>query len=239
MADNLDKLLYSIGEGADANVGYDEMYQAILAESARKRSAGHRAAKYLSMAAVCVILLGTAAMLPGYLTKGQSSQSALTSDAAAPADECAIVEEEAAVESYAMEDAPTETTAGEGGREAAPLEEAESESLLFDDAASEDTAQNSGGTDQCCIDADTGEYLIGIPDEGLEQRLEAICPGVTILPFEKSGIPEGYAAISVSRCENTALWNTGSGVLYIEAGSVGSAEDFAFILRSACTAAAE
>lgn len=177
-------------------------------------------------------------MLPGYLAKDQSSQSALTADAAAPAEECAIVEE-AAVESCALEDAPAEAAAAEGSRESSSPEETESESSLFDEVTSEDADQTSGGTDQCYIDADTGEYLIGIPDEGLEQRLEAICPGVTILPFEKSGIPEGYAVISVSRCENTALWNTGSGVLYIETGSVGSAEDFAFILRSACATAAE
>ncbi|MBR4018523.1 MAG: hypothetical protein IKK12_03110, partial [Clostridia bacterium] len=77
-------------------------------------------------------------------------------------------------------------------------------------------------------------FEIGIPKEGFEEYLKDKYYGIIVIPFEKSGIPEGSADISVSLCENTAVWNTGNGVYYVEIKAISSAEEFAQILREAC-----
>lgn len=233
MADNMDKLLYLIGEEANGEVDYDEMYQSILTKSATPRKITHKTVKYLGMAAACVIILGVAAMLPGgYLKVAGSEQTQAVTEAEADS----IIEEEAVEAQY--DAAPVE----EASTEAAAPEAAMAEgTVITEDAA--DTSGSApangpldGGMDECALYADTGSYYVGMPDPGLEERLKELCPAAAITPCDREDIDPGYAEITVSACENTALWSTGSGVICISAASAGSAEDLAALLRSVCSA---
>lgn len=245
MTDNLDKLLFDMGEEANAKVDFDGMYASLLAENAKRQSARSRSVKYMGMAAACVIVLGVAAMLPGGLNMKKAESQAAPMEYAmvteeAPAEAAPAAEEERAAEPSA--DALDAATAY--GCDALSIDNEYEESFLngaveeetVTEEAVEETAPaaGAGGTDACLINADTGVFDIGIPSEGFEEYLKENYYGIIVIPFEKSGIPEGHADISVTLCENTAVWNTGSGVYYIEIKAVGSAEEFAEILRTAC-----
>ncbi len=232
MADNMDKLLYLIGEEANGAVDYDEMYQSILTKSAAPRKMTHKTVKYLGMAAACVIILGAAAMLPGGYLKGAGSEQ--TQDIMEA--EAGIIEEaavEAQYDAAPVEEAPAEA--------AAPETAMAEEAVITEDAADTSGSASAsspldGGMDECTLYADTGSYYIGMPDPGLEERLKELCPAAVITPCDREDIDPGYAEITVSACENTALWNTGSGVICISAASAGSAEDLAALLRGVCSA---
>lgn len=244
MTDNLDRLLFDIGEEAGARADFDGMYASLLAEKAKRQAAKNRRIRYMGMAAACVIVLGIASMMPGGLKMGRAESEAAPMEyavagdvpaAEAPAAEApvpapaAIAEEgmlpDGAMLQAAAENACDARTAEESAPEEAPAEEAIAEA--------EETVTAAGG-DACALSADTGVFDIGIPKDGFEEYLKDNYYGIIVIPFEKSGIPEGHADISVTLCENTAVWNTGSGVWYVEIKAVGSAAEFADILRSAC-----
>ena len=249
MTDNMDKLLFDIGEEANQRVDFEGMQAALLTQQAKQRAAKTRRIRYMGMAAACVVVLGIASMLPGGLKMGKPKSEA------APM-EYADVTEEAPVAEAAAEAAP----AAEEGRmadgailenavanacdscaqEEAVAEEAPAEEGLIEEAPEKQEAEEAApaagvsGADACLINADTGVFEIGLPKEGFEEYLKDNYYGIIVIPFEKSGIPEGSADISVTLCENTAVWNTGNGVYYVEIQAVGSAAEFADILRSAC-----
>ena len=238
MTDNLDKLLYGIGEEANAVVDFGGMYESLLDEIKKRQAARARRVKYMGMAAACVIVIGAAALVPGLMGNDSTDGVIL---------EYAAAEEAPAAAEAPMAAAPMEARADEVcGLPAidqdaiAELTEETVEEEAQEEAPAEDTVGGAGEAasgaepDACLVNADTGTFEIGLPPEDFRAALEAKYPGIIVMPFEKSGISEGSADISVSGCENTAVWNTGFGVYYIEIGAVGSAEDFAAILRDAC-----
>lgn len=243
MTDNMDKLLFDIGEEANQRVDFEGMQAALLAQQAKQRAAKTRRIRYMGMAAACVVVLGVASMLPGGLNKPAAeaeaapapAEYAVETEEAAPAAEAPAAEEGSMADGAILENAVAnacDSCAEEAVVEEAPAEEAVAEEEI-EEAAPEAAAGVSGG-DACLTDADTGVFEIGIPKEGFEEYLKDNYYGIIVIPFEKSGIPEGSADISVTLCENTAVWNTGSGVYYVEIQAVGSAEEFADILRTAC-----
>ena len=245
MSDNLDKLLYDIGEEANARVDFEAMYSALEQQEKKRRAAKSRNIRYMGMAAACVVILGAAAMLPGGLNKAEAEAApmeyAIETEEAAPAAEAPAAEESRLVDGAILENAVDnacdtcvveETAAEEAVAQEAPAEKA-AEAQETEEAAPEADAETGSG-DACLLSADTGVFEIGIPKAGFEEYLKDKYYGIIVIPFEKSGIPEGSADISVSLCENTAVWNTGSGVYYVEIKAISSAEEFANILREAC-----
>ena len=244
MTDNMDKLLFDIGEEANQRVDFEGMQAALLAQQAKQRAAKTRRIRYMGMAAACVIVLGVASMLPGGLNKPAAeaeaapapAEYAVETEEAAPAAEAPAAEErivdiDPGALDVAVANGCDSCTVEEAAAEEAPAEEAIAEEEAVEEAA---PAGGVSGADACLINADTGVFEIGIPKEGFEEYLKDNYYGIIVIPFEKSGIPEGSADISVTLCENTAVWNTGSGVYYGEIQAVGSAEEFADILRTAC-----
>ncbi len=244
MSDNLDKLLYDIGEEANARVDFEAMYSALEQQEKKRRAAKSRNIRYMGMAAACVVILGAAAMLPGGLNKAEAEAApmeyAIETEEAAPAAEAPAAEESRIADGAILENAVDnacdtcvveETAAEEAVAQEAPAEKA-AEAQEAEEAAPESGAGVGG--DACLLSADTGVFEIGIPKAGFEEYLKDKYYGIIVIPFEKSGIPEGSADISVSLCENTAVWNTGSGVYYVEIKAISSAEEFAHILREAC-----
>jgi len=194
------------------------------------------------MAAACVVVLGVASMLPGGLNKPAAEAAPApmeytveTEEAApaaeAPAAEERIVDINPGALDVAVANGCDSCTVEEAVAEEAPVEEAIAEEEAVEEAA---PAAGVSGADACLVNADTGVFEIGLPKEGFEEYLKDNYYGIIVIPFEKSGIPEGSADISVTLCENTAVWNTGNGVYYVEIQAVGSAEEFADILRTAC-----
>lgn len=237
MTDNLDKLLYGIGEEANAVVDFGGMYESLLDEIKIRQAVRARRVKYMGMAAACVIVIGAAALVPGLMGNGSTDGVIL---------EYAVAEEDSAAAEAPMA-APIEARADEvcglpaiDQNAIAELTEETVEEEAQEEAPAEETAGDAGEAtsgaepDACLVNADTGTFEIGLPPEDFRAALEEKYPGIIVMPFEKSGISEGSADISVSGCENTAVWNTGFGVYYIEIGAVGSAEDFAAILRDVC-----
>lgn len=247
MTDNLDKLLFDMGEEANAQVGFEGMYASLLAESAKSKAKRSRNIKYMGMAAACVIVLGVAAMMPGGLNKAEAEAAPMEyamvteeapAEAAPAAEEGYAVEERAELpEADALDAAAAygcDALSIDNEYEESFLNEAVEEETVAEEAVEEAPAAGVSGADACLTNADTGVFEIGIPKEGFEEYLKEKYYGIIVIPFERSGIPEGHADISVTLCENTAVWNTGSGVYYIEIKAVGSAEEFAEILREAC-----
>ena len=243
MTDNMDKLLFDIGEEANARVDFEGMQAALLAQQAKQRAAKTRRIRYMGMAAACVVVLGVASMLPGGLNKPAAEAApapmeyAVETEEAAPAAEAPAAEERIvdinpSALDVAVANGCDSCTVEEAVAEEAPVEEAIAEEEAVEEAAPQSAAGASG--DACLLSADTGVFEIGIPKEGFEEYLKETYYGIIVIPFEKSGIPEGSADISVTLCENTAVWNTGNGVYYVEIKAIGSAEEFASILRSAC-----
>lgn len=249
MTDNMDKLLFDIGEEANQRVDFEGMQAALLAQQAKQRAAKTRRIRYMGMAAACVVVLGVASMLPGGLNKPAAEAApapmeyAVETEEAAPAAEAPAAEERIVdinpgaldeAKAYGCDALCAENEYEESFLNDVPTEEAVEEAE--EEEAAEEAAPAAGvsGADACLINADTGVFEIGIPKEGFEEYLKDNYYGIIVIPFEKSGIPEGSADISVTLCENTAVWNTGSGVYYVEIQAVGSAEEFADILRSAC-----
>lgn len=237
MTDNLDKLLYGIGEEANAVVDFGGMYESLLDEIKIRQAVRARRVKYMGMAAACVIVIGAAALVPGLMGNGSTDGVIL---------EYAVAEEDSAAAEAPMA-APIEARADEvcglpaiDQNAIAELTEETVKEEAQEEAPAEETAGDAGEAtsgaepDACLVNADTGTFEIGLPPEDFRAALEEKYPGIIVMPFEKSGISEGSADISVSGCENTAVWNTGFGVYYIEIGAVGSAEDFAAILRDVC-----
>ena len=240
MSDNLDKLLYDIGEEANARVDFEAMYSALEQQEKKRRAAKSRNIRYMGMAAACVVILGAAAMLPGGLNKAEAEAApmeyAIETEEAAPAAEAPAAEErivdiDPGALDVAVANGCDSCTVEEAVAEEAPVEEAIAEEEAVEEAA---PAAGVSGADACLVNADTGVFEIGIPKEGFEEYLKDKYYGIIVIPFERSGIPEGSADISVSLCENTAVWNTGSGVYYVEIKAISSAEEFANILREAC-----
>jgi len=246
MTDNLDRLLFDIGEEANARADFEGMYASLLAEKARQQAVRNRRIRYMGMAAACVMVLGIASMMPGGLNKPAAEAApapmeyAVETEEAAPAAEtpaAAPTAEEGrmadgAILENAVENACDSCAAEEAVEEAVIEEEAEE---AVEETVAEEAAPAEGASgDACLLSADTGVFEIGIPKEGFEEYLKETYYGIIVIPFEKSGIPEGSADISVTLCENTAVWNTGNGVYYVEIKAIGSAEEFASILRSAC-----
>lgn len=242
MTDNMDKLLFDIGEEANQRVDFEGMQAALLTQQAKQRAAKTRRIRYMGMAAACVVVLGVASMLPGGLNKPAAEAApapmeyAVETEEAAPAAEAPAAEERIVdinpgALDVAVANACDSCTVEEAVAEEAPVEEAIAEEEAVKEAA---PAAGVSGADACLINADTGVFEIGIPKEGFEEYLKDNYYGIIVIPFEKSGIPEGSADISVTLCENTAVWNTGNGVYYVEIQAVGSAAEFADILRSAC-----
>ena len=247
MTDNMDKLLFDIGEEANARVDFDGMQAFLLAQQAKQRAAKLRRIRYMGMAAACVIVLGAAAMMPGGLTMDKAESEAAPAEYAMDFEEAAPVAEAPAAEAAprAEEGVVTdggilEAAVGSGcdscaeDVEEAPAEEAVAEEAVEETVAEETAPAEEANGDACLLTADTGVFEIGIPKEGFEEYLKDKYYGIIVIPFEKSGIPEGSADISVSLCENTAVWNTGNGVYYVEIKAISSAEEFAQILREAC-----
>ncbi len=249
MSDNLDKLLFDIGEEAGARVDFDGMYASLLAENAKAKAKRARSIKYMGMAAACVIVLGAAAMLPGGLAMDKAESQAAPAEYAMEFEEAAPVAEAPAAEPAPLAEegvltdgAILEAAAGSGcDARTEEVEDTPAEEAVTEEAAEEtiqeeavEEAAPPAGDDACALSADTGVFEIGIPKEGFEEFLREKYYGIIVIPFEKSGIPEGSADISVTLCENTAVWNTGSGVYYVEIKAVSSAEEFAEILRSVC-----
>ena len=242
MTDNMDKLLFDIGEEANQRVDFEGMQAALLAQQAKQRAAKTRRIRYMGMAAACVVVLGVASMLPGGLNKPAAeaapapAEYAVETEEAAPAAEAPAAEErivdiDPGALDVAVANGCDSCTVEEAVAEEAPVEEAIAEEEAVEEAA---PAGGVSGADACLVNADTGVFEIGIPKEGFEEYLKDNYYGIIVIPFEKSGIPEGSADISVTLCENTAVWNTGNGVYYVEIQAVGSAEEFADILRTAC-----
>jgi len=242
MTDNMDKLLFDIGEEANQRVDFEGMQAALLAQQAKQRAAKTRRIRYMGMAAACVVVLGVASMLPGGLNKPAAEAAPApmeytveTEEAApaaeAPAAEERIVDINPGALDVAVANGCDSCTVEEAVAEEAPVEEAIAEEEAVEEAA---PAAGVSGADACLVNADTGVFEIGLPKEGFEEYLKDNYYGIIVIPFEKSGIPEGSADISVTLCENTAVWNTGNGVYYVEIQAVGSAEEFADILRTAC-----
>ena len=242
MTDNMDKLLFDIGEEANQRVDFEGMQAALLAQHAKQRAAKTRRIRYIGMAAACVVVLGVASMLPGGLNKPAAEAApapmeyAVETEEAAPAAEAPAAEERIvdinpSALDVAVANGCDSCTVEEAVAEEAPVEEAIAEEEAVEEAA---PAGGASGADACLVNADAGVFDIGIPKEGFEEYLKDNYYGIIVIPFEKSGIPEGSADISVTLCENTAVWNTGSGVYYVEIQAVGSAAEFADILRSAC-----
>ena len=245
MTDNMDKLLFDIGEEANQRVDFEGMQAALLAQQAKQRAAKTRRLRYMGMAAACVVVLGIASMLPGGLKMGKPKSEAAPMEYADVTEEAPVAEAAAeaapaaeegrmadgAILENAVANACDSCTVEEAVAEEAPVEEAIAEEEAVEEAA---PAGGVSGADACLVNADTGVFEIGIPKEGFEEYLKDNYYGIIVIPFEKSGIPEGSADISVTLCENTAVWNTGSGVYYVEIQAVGSAEEFADILRTAC-----
>lgn len=252
MSDKLDKLLYDIGEEANARVDFESMYAALEQQEKKRRAAKSRNIRYMGMAAACVVILGAAAMLPGVMNKAEAEAApapmeyAMETEEAAPAAEAPAAEEsrmadgailENAVDNACDSCAVEETAAEEAAAQEAPAEEAVVEEAIAEEEieeASPEADAESGGGDACLTNADAGMFEIGLPVENFAEVLQQNYYGIIVIPFERSGIEEGFADISVSLCENTAVWNTGSGVYYIEIQAVGSANEFADILRSVC-----
>ena len=242
MTDNMDKLLFDIGEEANQRVDFEGMQAALLAQQAKQRAAKTRRIRYMGMAAACVVVLGVASMLPGGLNKPAAEAApapmeyAVETEEAAPAAEAPAAEERIVdinpgALDVAVANGCDSCTVQEAVAEEAPVEEAIAEEEAVEEAA---PAAGASGADACLVNADAGVFEIGIPKEGFEEYLKDNYYGIIVIPFEKSGIPEGSADISVTLCENTAVWNTGNGVYYVEIQAVGSAAEFADILRSAC-----
>ena len=242
MTDNLDRLLFDIGEEANARADFEGMYASLLAEKARQQAVRNRRIRYMGMAAACVMVLGIASMMPGGLNKPAAEAApapmeyAVETEEAAPAAEAPAAEERIvdinpSALDVAVANGCDSCTVEEAVAEEAPVEEAIAEEEAVEEAA---PAGGVSGADACLVNADTGVFEIGIPKEGFEEYLKDNYYGIIVIPFEKSGIPEGSADISVTLCENTAVWNTGNGVYYVEIKAIGSAEEFASILRSAC-----
>jgi len=253
MSDNLDKLLYDIGEEANARVDFEAMYSALEQQEKKRRAAKSRNIRYMGMAAACVVILGAAAMLPGGLNKAEAEAApmeyAMETEEAAPAAEAPAAEAPAAeerivdIDPNALDEAKAygcdalcadneyEESFLNGGEGQAVTEEAVAEEEI-EEAAPESGA--GAGGDACLLNADTGTFEIGRPVETFAEILQQNYYGIIVIPFEKSGIEEGFADISVALCENTAVWNTGSGVYYIEIQAIGSANEFADILRTVC-----
>ena len=245
MTDNLDRLLFDIGEEANARADFEGMYASLLAEKARQQAVRNRRIRYMGMAAACVMVLGIASMMPGGLKMGKAESEAAPMEYAMEFEEAAPVAEapaaattaeegrmaDGAILENAVANACDSCTVEEAVAEEAPVEETIAEEEAVEEAA---PAAGVSGADACLINADTGVFEIGIPKEGFEEYLKDNYYGIIVIPFEKSGIPEGSADISVTLCENTAVWNTGNGVYYVEIQAVGSAAEFADILRSAC-----
>ncbi|MBQ6703538.1 MAG: hypothetical protein IJN08_01855, partial [Clostridia bacterium] len=207
----------------------------------------NRRIRYMGMAAACVMVLGIASMMPGGLKMGKAESEAAPMEYAMEFEEAAPVAEAPAAaptaEEGRMADGAILENAVENACdscaedvEEAPAEEAVAEEAVEETVAEEAAPQSAAGVsgDACLLSADTGVFEIGIPKEGFEEYLKETYYGIIVIPFEKSGIPEGSADISVTLCENTAVWNTGNGVYYVEIKAIGSAEEFASILRSAC-----
>ena len=243
MTDNLDKLLFDIGEEANARVDFDGMQAVLLAEQAKQRAAKTRRTRYMGMAAACVIVLGAAAMMPNGLNMKKAEAEA----APAPMEYAVVTEEAPAAEAPAAEESRMADGAilenavanacdscAEEQVEEAVAEEAPAEETIAEEEVEEAAPVAGAGGDACLVNADTGVFEIGIPKEGFEEYLKDNYYGIIVIPFEKSGIPEGHADISVTLCENTAVWNTGNGVYYVEIKAISSAEEFAQILRTAC-----
>ncbi|MBR2328960.1 MAG: hypothetical protein IKA58_03650, partial [Clostridia bacterium] len=233
---------FDIGEEANQRVDFEGMQADLLAQQAKQRAAKTRRIRYMGMAAACVIVLGVASMLPGGLNKPAAEAApapmeyAVETEEAAPAAEAPAAEERIVdinpgALDVAVANGCDSCTVEEAVAEEAPVEEAIAEEEAAEEAA---PAGGASGADACLVNADTGVFEIGIPKEGFEEYLKDNYYGIIVIPFEKSGIPEGSADISVTLCENTAVWNTGSGVYYVEIQAVGSAEEFADILRTAC-----
>ena len=242
MTDNLDRLLFDIGEEANARADFEGMYASLLAEKARQQAVRNRRIRYMGMAAACVMVLGIASMMPGGLNMGKAESEAAPMEYAVETEEAAPAAEAPAAEERIVDINPSaldvavangcdSCTVEEAVAEEAPVEEAIAEEEAVEEAA---PAGGVSGADACLLSADTGVFEIGIPKEGFEEYLKDNYYGIIVIPFEKSGIPEGSADISVTLCENTAVWNTGNGVYYVEIKAIGSAEEFASILRSAC-----
>ena len=242
MTDNLDRLLFDIGEEANARADFEGMYASLLAEKARQQAVRNRRIRYMGMAAACVMVLGIASMMPGGLKMGKAESEAAPMEYAVETEEAAPAAEAPAAEERIVDINPSaldvavangcdSCTVEEAVAEEAPVEEAIAEEEAVEEAA---PAGGVSGADACLLSADTGVFEIGIPKEGFEEYLKDNYYGIIVIPFEKSGIPEGSADISVTLCENTAVWNTGNGVYYVEIQAIGSAEEFASILRSAC-----
>ena len=88
MTDNMDKLLFDIGEEANQRVDFEGMQAALLAQQAKQRAAKTRRIRYMGMAAACVVVLGVAAMMPGELKLAKAEAEAAAAAAAeAPAEE--------------------------------------------------------------------------------------------------------------------------------------------------------
>lgn len=252
MTDNMDRLLFDIGEEANARVDFDGMYASLLAQKAKQQTAKNRRIRYMGMAAACVIVLGAVSVLPKGLKMNETESPAAPAEYAVETEEAAVAEDSAAEpapaaeEGQAFDGAVLESAVGSGCdsfevEEAAPVEEAVEEEAPAEKIIEEESAEKAdspadtgAGGDACLLTADTGVFEIGLPKEGFEEYLKDNYYGIIVIPFEKSGIPEGHADISVSLCENTAVWNTGSGVYYVEIKAVGSADEFAQILREVC-----
>lgn len=245
MTDNMDKLLFDIGEEANQRVDFEGMQAALLAQQAKQRAAKTRRIRYMGMAAACVVVLGVASMLPGGLKMGKPKSEAAPMEYADVTEEAPVAEAAAeaapAAEEGRMADGAILENAVANGCDSCTVEEAVAEEAPVEEAIAEEEAVEEAapaagvsGADACLVNADTGVFEIGIPKEGFEEYLKDNYYGIIVIPFEKSGIPEGSADISVTLCENTAVWNTGNGVYYVEIQAVGSAAEFADILRSAC-----
>ena len=232
MTDNMDRLLFDIGEEANARVDFDGMQAFLLAQQAKQRAAKVRRIRYMGMAAACVIVLGAAAMMPGGLTMDKAESEAAPAEYAMEYEEAAPVAEAPAAEDASRAE---ESVVTDGGiLEAAVGSGCDSCAEDVEEAPAEEAVAEEASGDACLLTADTGVFEIGIPKEGFEEYLKDNYYGIIVIPFEKSGIPEGSADISVSLCENTAVWNTGNGVYYVEIKAISSAEEFAQILREAC-----
>ncbi len=239
MSDKLDKLLYDIGEEANARVDFEGMYASLEAEEKKRKAAKSRNVRYMGMAAACVVVLGVAAMMPGGLNKAAEeaapapAEYAIETEEAAPAAEAPAAEERAAGFDPGALD-----TATAYGCDALCIDNEYEESFLnqavTEEAVEEEAVEEGASGDACLLNADKGTFEIGYPGEDFAQVLQQNYYGIIVIPFERSGIPEGSAEISVALCENTAIWNTGDGVYYVEIKSVGSANEFAELLRSVC-----
>lgn len=240
MTDNMDKLLYSIGEEANGEVDFAQMYSSLLAESGRKKTTPIKTVKYLGMAAACVAVLGIAAMLPNGLSMGKAESQveyavAEEAPAAAPAEAAPAAGEAKDISAVVTTaDGAALEIACENSCDAEPAEAEAEECVAEEEAMAESPAAESDQAETGVSGASMELFEIGVPSDGFEQYLREVYPGIVMETIENSAIAHGYAHITVTEDENSALWNTGSSVLRIQLEQVKDAEVFADILRSAC-----